>query len=135
MIELDNSAREGASDDSLAFAQKLRGGKPILFKPRGRSMEPHLPDGTVVMVDPVTRPLQIGEVVLSVFAGVVTMHRVVKLRANLVWLWGDAMRHGEGPLPIDSVIGIARTSPLLFVERARLSLRRIVFSLFQLFGG
>ncbi len=135
MNELDNSARADASDESLAFAQKLRSGKAILFKPRGRSMEPHLPDGTVVMVDPVTRPPRIGEVVLSVFAGSVTMHRVVKLRANLVWLWGDAMRHGEGPLPIDSVVGIARTAPLPFAQRARLAFRRAVFSLFQLFGG
>ncbi|MCC6809642.1 MAG: S24/S26 family peptidase [Deltaproteobacteria bacterium] len=134
MSEIPISARAQAQDE-VAFVEKLRSGKPILFKPRGRSMEPHLQDGTVVMIDPVTRPPHVGEVVLAVFAGVTTLHRVVKLRANQVWLWGDAMRHGEGPIPIDAVVGIARTAPLPFKIRFRLACRRMLFTLARLFGG
>jgi hypothetical protein len=135
-----HTARAHADEEAFAFVEKLRSGKPILFKPRGRSMEPHLPDGTVVMVDPVTRPPRLGEVVLAVFAGATTLHRVVKLRANQVWLWGDAMRRGEGPLPVDAIVGIARTAPLPFGARFRLSLRRMIFTCLRVlllpgFGG
>jgi hypothetical protein len=140
MTELNNSARAQPDEEAFAFVEKLRSGKPILFKPRGRSMEPHLQDGTVVMVDPVMRPPRIGEVVLAVFAGATTLHRVVKLRANQVWLWGDAMRVGEGPLPVDAVVGIARTAPLPVAARFRLAFRRMIFTLARVlllpgFGG
>lgn len=131
----NNSARAHAPEESFAFVEKLRSGKPILFKPRGRSMEPNLQDGTVVMVDPLTRPPKLGEVVLAVFAGATTLHRVVKVRANQVWLWGDAMRHGEGPLPVDAIVGIARTAPLPSGARFRLTLRRMIFTVLGLFVG
>ena len=86
-------------------------------------MLPNLADGTVIMIDPMRRLPKTGDVVLLALP-VITLHRVRKVKANQVWLQGDALRQIEGPYPLEYVVGIARLNPLNLWQRLRLAVRR-----------
>ncbi len=90
-------------------------------------MRPHIEDGTIVMLDPVRRPLALYDVVLACRDGHVILHRVMHLSSDHVWLMGDAHRHAEGPLPIARVFGIARLEAPRGLWRWRMKLRRGLF--------
>ena len=65
----------------------------------------------VLMIDPLTRPIRAGDVVLLVEPALQVV-RVQRVRAHQLWARGH-----DGPLPIENALGLARTPPLNFVQR------------------
>ena len=109
MSELSSSLALRLDADKLA--QRLRNGRSVLFEPAHPPVG--VPLGMVLMVDPVTRPLCAGDVVLLVEPTLQAV-RVYRVRAHLMWVHGY-----EEPLPIEHALGLARTPPLSFLQRLR----------------
>lgn len=122
------------SSDESRFAERLRSGQSILFKPHGSSMEPAIADGTIVMVDPMTRPPEAGEVVLArdALSQRYVLHRVSAVRGNRLWLWGDSVERGDGWFALDDIVGIARVPRAVGWYATRLALRRAWFGIYNL---
>lgn len=120
--------------EEARFAERLRSGHSILFKPHGSSMEPALSDGTIVMVDPLSRPPTTGEVVLAYdpLARRYVLHRVTTVRGNRLWLWGDNVRRSDGWFALDDIVGIARLPKAVGWHASRLALRRALYSVVNL---
>lgn len=80
------------------------------------------------MVDPRTRPPEVGEVVLAhdALTQRYVLHRVTKVRSNRLWLWGDNMAAGDGWFALDDVIGIARLPRAEGGTAFKLKLRRLL---------
>lgn len=120
--------------DEARFAERLRSGHSILFKPQGSSMDPAILDGTIVMVDPLSRPPLAGEVVLArdALTNHYVLHRVSAVRGNRLYLWGDNVNRGDGWFALDDILGIARVPKATGWTAARLALRRGVYGILNL---
>ncbi len=72
--------------------QALRAGRRVVFVARGGSMEPTLPDGTRVAIDPARRVRRGDLAAVERPDGGVAIHRVVATTPDgRVTTWGDAM--------------------------------------------
>lgn len=123
--------------DEARFAERLRSGQAILFKPQGTSMDPAIADGTIVMVDPLSRPPLPGEVVLArdALRPRYVLHRVSAVRGNRLYLWGDNVDRGDGWFALDDVLGLARVPRATGWYAARLLLRRALFNVLNVVRG
>ena len=79
------------------------------IRARGESMEPTIPNGSLVRITPLPdRPLQAGEVVLARMPnGSFAVHRVVGERAGMVTMQGDAIARPDPDVRRDAVLGLA----------------------------
>ena len=71
----------------------------------GASMEPTYADGDWLLVEPVTRSVRPGEVVVARRGGRLVTHRVVSLRNGQVVTRGDACAIADPPIAMGGVIG------------------------------
>jgi signal peptidase I len=63
------------------------------YRVHGPSMEPTLPDGTIVIANPLIEPARLDVVVYAPLAGIVSVRRVVGIP-------GDRVRIGEGQVEV-----------------------------------
>lgn len=88
-------------------ARVLLGGRfPVAV--RGRSMQPTLQSGDVILVEPATK-LRRGQIVTFAAgdSGVVVTHRVLAVSDGMVTCRGDNRRRRDRPVPVVAVIGRA----------------------------
>ncbi|MCX6559338.1 MAG: S24/S26 family peptidase [Candidatus Aminicenantes bacterium] len=106
------------------LADLMRGilaeGRSVRFRAGGSSMRPHLRDGDIVLIGPVARPYEIGDV--AAFAGspegALLIHRLVGIQDAAFRFKGDSAKFFDPPVPRDDVFGI-----VLSVERRGRSVR------------
>lgn len=83
-------------------------GAGISFQAGGRSMSPFIRDGETVIVEPQTRTLRIGDVILfASTAQKLILHRIVKKTEDGYVTRGDATCHHDGTVPPNAVLGRA----------------------------
>jgi signal peptidase len=83
-------------------------GQNVRMTVRGKSMVPFVFDNDIVELEPIHRVLSIGDVVLAESSKEhYTLHRIVHLKGDRVWIRGDAQTFIEGPIPYKNVIGRA----------------------------
>ncbi|HEU4404294.1 MAG TPA: S24/S26 family peptidase [Polyangiaceae bacterium] len=85
-----------------ALVEALAGGRAVTLRALGHSMEPTIPPGSVVRVEPCAeRSLRWGDVAACVRPdGGLALHRVVaRDAAGRVRTWGDAMRRPDDWAP------------------------------------
>jgi signal peptidase len=86
----------------------LSNGQRVQLTAYGFSMLPFIRSGDIVELAPIQLPLSRGDVVLSESsAGHYTIHRIVRIRKNNLWLRGDTMLYSEGPISLQEVLGRA----------------------------
>ena len=99
-----------------AWAEALARGESVRLRVKGCSMLPWLRDGEVVRIDPLTCPLQKGDVALvrrdESHPG---LHRVIDLRgsgeAREAVCLGDSETGGEEIVPLAEILGVMHLSP------------------------
>ena len=113
------------------MASLLADGVPVRFRALGASMEPAIPGGGEVTVEPLEPAERIvrGAVVLARVGGRLLLHRVVDAEGDRVLLRGDALRVADPPVPRGDILGIVRSA------RAPGSARRLRFALRALWEG
>jgi peptidase S24-like protein len=93
----------------------LREGQPVVFRARGASMWPAIPDGSLIEVRPCApRAVAEGSLVAFERAGAVVVHRVVAASADGLELRGDALGRSDDVVSYARVLGCARV-----IERRR----------------
>lgn len=115
-------------DPSLACvvnlaAEQLSTQRPLMVRPRGRSMWPRVRQGVETQVLPcIGGDVRLGDVVCFRRDQVLVLHRVVREGASHVLVKGDAMTRPDGWIRRDQVLGrlAARTGDRWV---ARLSMR------------
>ena len=86
-------------------------GHSVQTRTKGTSMEPTIPDGSVLHVQPVAlQDVQMGDIVLIKSAsGRPLYHRVVRVfhkqGQSQVQTWGDACASLDAPVPLEHVLG------------------------------
>ena len=94
-------------DVSGLFESVLAGGYSVRLQVTGRSMEPFLRGGEVLIIEPVEgRRLGVGDIVL--FKDVHEhwiIHRVVRMRGGLIQTQGDALNEPDAPVEIARLMG------------------------------
>lgn len=106
-VRADERALSMGDGELLELARTVVGsGATMWLRARGRSMGPTIPDGAMVLVAPLDRPLEKGDVVLAAFpTGKAVMHRVHELRGESVLLQGDAMITADRPIERSAIVG------------------------------
>ena len=85
----------------------LSEGKGVVFTPKGNSMLPFIRSGRdSVVLSPLMRPLEIGDILLVKIGDRYFLHRVFNLHGNEVTLMGDGNLHEKELCMITDVIGI-----------------------------
>lgn len=86
----------------------LREGSRISFRAGGRSMSPFIRNNETVIVEPPTRALRIGDIILFASSGQqLTLHRIVKKTVDGYVTRGDAVCHDDATVLHSAVIGRA----------------------------
>ncbi|HEX2780545.1 MAG TPA: nucleotidyltransferase family protein, partial [Gemmatimonadaceae bacterium] len=106
-IRADERALAMNDEELLDLARAVIGsGSTMWLRARGRSMGPTIPDGAMVLLAPIERPLDRGDVVLAAFPdGKAVMHRVHRVAGASVVLQGDAMVAPDRPVDRAAVVG------------------------------
>ena len=87
--------------------QVLAEGKGVVFVPKGNSMLPFIKGGRdSVVLSPLTRPPEVGNIILAKIGTKYFLHRIIELRGNEVSLMGDGNLHGKEHCMITDMIGI-----------------------------
>ena len=106
-----DSGPTGPLDLSAHRALARAGPRPRPDRPmiaRGQSMRPFIPDGTPVMVRPLTRRApRIGDIVLVPWGNDAALHRVVRVQDGQVTTRGDGCPTEDPPIPVTAVLGVA----------------------------
>ena len=85
----------------------LAEGKGVVFTPKGNSMLPFIRSGRdSVVLSPLARPLEIGDILLVKIDERYFLHRVLNLHGNEVTLMGDGNLHQKERCLTTDVIGI-----------------------------
>lgn len=85
----------------------LAEGKGVVFTPKGNSMLPFINGGRdSVVLSPLARPLEIGDIILVKIGARYFLHRVFNLHGNEVTLMGDGNLHEKEHCMTADVIGI-----------------------------
>jgi hypothetical protein len=79
--------------------------RPVNFIARGTSMHPMIPDGTPVLVEPLTGPVRPGDVLLVNGPAGVALHRVIGKTVRGPLLQGDSCRQSDGVFSKDDILG------------------------------
>ena len=87
--------------------EAVHAGRTVRVRARGGSMHPLIPDGSVVELAPVHRPLRVGDVVAAARGDDLLIHRVVGL-GDPVALKGDANGGRDGGVAPGDVFALAR---------------------------
>ncbi len=99
-----------SADKFLSVAQAFVSERlPMLLPLAGNSMQPMLPNGTIVIVTPLQRRLHSGACYAFLQDGGIVCHRLVRKRKNTVVFAGDNNAHAE-IAPLDSLVGVAKTN-------------------------
>ena len=85
--------------------QNLLEGKTIQFRPHGSSMKGKIESGQLVIVKPVDREIQIGDIVLCKVKGKEYLHLVKAIR-NGQYQIGNNRGYINGWITINSIYGI-----------------------------
>ncbi|HEX2719089.1 MAG TPA: nucleotidyltransferase family protein [Gemmatimonadaceae bacterium] len=106
-LKVDERALSVGDGELLELARTVLGtGAAMWIRARGRSMGPTIPDGAMVLVAPIDRPLGRGDVVLAAFPdGKAVIHRVHRVAGASVVLQGDAMVAPDRPVDRAAVVG------------------------------
>ncbi|MCQ2162684.1 MAG: S24/S26 family peptidase [Bacteroidales bacterium] len=74
----------------------LAEGKSVSMKPKGNSMIPFIRSGRdTVVLSPLTREVQVGDIVLFVIAGRHILHRVFSIDGDFLTIMGDGNIRGK----------------------------------------
>ena len=85
----------------------LAEGRGVVFTPKGNSMLPFIRSGRdSVVLSPLARPLEIGDIILVKIDARYFLHRVYDLHGNEVTLMGDGNLHEKEHCLTSDVIGI-----------------------------
>lgn len=97
----------------------LRSGETVRFQARGHSMWPSIPSHSRIEVRPSeAAELRVGQIAAFERQGCVVVHRVRAVSAERIEFAGDALKHGDGFVARDAVLGRAHV-----LRRRPLSLR------------
>src|SRR5271168_4918539 len=102
-----------------AYIEKLRGGEPVSFRPRGNSMTGKVESGQLCTVEPVDpASLRVGDIVLCKVNGREYLHLVKAIqgqrfqignnRGRINAVSTDRSRHGDSVLTEDPTIEASR---------------------------
>lgn len=97
----------------------LRRGCAVRFRAPGRSMEPTIPDGAEILVEPAPpdAPVQIGDVVLACVGERLIAHRVIAVESERsgaearFWLRGDAQASVADCVMRPAILGKVKLVP------------------------
>ncbi len=113
------------SEAAALIESLVREGVTVRIRVTGRSMEPAIRNGDVLVIGPAASPLRWGDVALCRRAdgsGACFVHRIVWWRGGHVRTKGDALRSVDPPVRADEVIGVVQS-----VERGNDDAKVIVF--------
>jgi hypothetical protein len=86
----------------------LRSGETVRFHARGNSMWPTIPSHSRIEVRPSeAAELRVGQIAAFERQGRVVVHRVRAVSAERIEFAGDALKHGDGSVTRDAVLGRA----------------------------
>jgi hypothetical protein len=108
------------------WIQALRCGAGVRFKAAGRSMEPAITQGAILLVSPHVRP-SIGDIVLVCGGRGIFAHRLIGVQKDTIITRGDALEAPDPPLPPSALLGTVvsvRPGPMKY--RVSGLLRRIL---------
>jgi len=95
---------EGYFDTVKAFVAE---GKSVTIKPKGNSMLPFIRSGRdSVVVSPVTKELEVGDIVLAKIGDRYIMHRIFEISGDALTLMGDGNPYGKENCQKSDLIGI-----------------------------
>jgi signal peptidase I len=109
-----NDPNHGLSSFDELSISLLAQRKSIRFRGRGNSMAPTIPDGSVTVIDPITRPPKWGDILLfQSGSNRLIIHRVIYIKRindgkRLYLMQGDANPFLDGWISEENVLGIAR---------------------------
>lgn len=82
-------------------------GKSVTMTPKGNSMLPFIRgDHDSVVVAPVRRRLEAGDIILGLIGSRYVMHRIIEVEGDRITMRGDGNYKGTESLTADQVIGI-----------------------------
>lgn len=88
----------------------LKRGQHVRMTVNGSSMLPFIHDNDIVELEPLSAPLQVGDIVLAQnTGGCYVVHRVIRAKSG-IYLRGDAQKCSEGPLAPENILGKALQS-------------------------
>jgi hypothetical protein len=103
-----NTAAIDLATDAMAH-ELLARGEPIHFVARGQSMWPHIQDGETVCIEPISSPINVGDVVLIPHPGFGRLHRVIEVSSeDRVRIRGDALISADGWFETNELAGRLR---------------------------
>jgi hypothetical protein len=89
------------------YVSTLQEGKPVTFRPRGNSMKGIINSGDLVTVVPITRELEVRDVVLCRVTGRVYLHLIKAIQDNR-YLIGNNRGGVNGWTPRDHIYGVLK---------------------------
>ena len=101
--------RKVISNDILFAAVKdlVDEGKSVTIRPKGESMLPFIrSDRDNVTLERVTRPLEVGDIVLFRYKGKYVLHRIYSIDGDGLTIMGDGNIIGQEHCSASDVIGI-----------------------------
>lgn len=109
MMPQDNKMQ---NETSLYFREMakavLSAGAHIAFRAGGASMSPFIRDNETVIIEPLTRTLRTGDIILfEAESRQLLLHRIVKKKRDGYVTRGDATCHEDCPVPHSAVLGRA----------------------------
>jgi hypothetical protein len=86
----------------------LRSGETVRFQARGHSMWPTIPSHSRIEVRPSeAAELRVGQIAAFERQGCLVVHRVRGVSAERIEFAGDALKHGDGSVAREAVLGRA----------------------------
>ncbi|HEX2781630.1 MAG TPA: nucleotidyltransferase family protein [Gemmatimonadaceae bacterium] len=112
-------------DELLGLARTvIDSGSTMWLRVRGRSMGATIPDGAIVLIEPIERPLAKNDVVLAAYQGAkAVVHRIRDVCGDSIVLQGDAMATPDRPIHRSAVVG--RVALVRLYDHTRPPTRRV----------
>ena len=86
------------------YADKLKNGETISFRPRGNSMIPKIHSGNLVTISPDKERLEKGDIVFCKVAGRYYVHLIKAIQGNRYQI-GNNKGHINGWIGFDGIMG------------------------------
>jgi phage repressor protein C with HTH and peptisase S24 domain len=88
------------------YIEQLKQGITVRFRPHGNSMQPRIESGQLVTVEPVFRPIDVGDVVLCKVDGRQWLHLVTAVESDGRYQISNNKGHVNGWCSHQNVFGI-----------------------------
>ena len=88
------------------YIEALRQGKTVTFRPTGNSMRGRIESGQLVTVEPVSRPIAVGDAVLCKCAGKQWLHLVSAIGADGRYQISNNKGHVNGWTSRSNIFGV-----------------------------